>query len=88
MFEIIMKNLEICFKRAKENGAKFVAVRIEMDGFPEPEVIVNPIINADSKLAYYKKTYDEELNHRHAKGIRIVGCTFGDSMDEIERDLI
>lgn len=88
MFEITMKNLGICFERAKKNNAKFVAVRIEMEGFLEAEIIVNPIVNADSKLEYYKKTYDENLNHKHAKGIRIIGCTFGNDMREIERDLI
>lgn len=88
MFNISMKNLEICFERAKKNGAKFVAVSIEMEGFPESEIIVNPIVNADSKLAYYKKVYDEELNHKHSKGIRIKGCTFGNDMREIEEDLI
>lgn len=88
MFSITMKNLKICFERAKKYNAKFVAVRIEMEGFPEAEIIVNPIINADSKIAYYKKTYDENLNHKHAKGIRIVGCSFGNDMAEIEEDLI
>ena len=88
MFTIKLKNLEICFERAKKNNHKFVAVKIEMEGFPEAEVIINPIVNADSKLAYYKKTYNEELNHNHAKGIKIIGCTFGDSMNEIEENLM
>ncbi len=88
MFNIKMNNLELCFERAKKCNAKFVAVRIEMEGFPEAEIIVNPIVNADSKLEYYKKTYDEDLNHKYAKGIRIIGCTFGSDMSEIESDLI
>ena len=58
-----------------------------MNGFPESEIIVNPIINADSKLAYYKNTYDEELNHKFSKGIRIAGFTFGNDMCKIEEDL-
>jgi hypothetical protein len=87
MFEIKMENLERSFQLAKKENAKFVAVRIEMQGFPEAEVIINPIVNADSKLEYYKKTYDENLNHNHAKGIKIVGCTFGNDWNEIEEDL-
>jgi hypothetical protein len=87
MFEIKMENLERSFQLAKKENAKFVAVRIEMQGFPEAEVIINPIINADSKLEYYQKTYDENLNHIHAKGIKIVGCTFGNDWNEIEEDL-
>jgi len=87
MFEIKMENLERSFQLAKKYNTKFVAVRIEMEGFPEAEIIVNPIVNADSKLEYYKKTYDENLNHKQAKGIRIIGCTFGNDMGEIEEDL-
>ncbi|MGG3234618.1 hypothetical protein ABEP17_14240 [Priestia flexa] len=87
MFEIKMGNLERSFKLAKEYNAKFVAVRIEMEGFPEAEVIINPIVNADAKLEYYKKTYDDNLNHKYAKGIKIVGCTFGNDWNEIEEDL-
>jgi wobble nucleotide-excising tRNase len=87
MTSFTMENLEICFKNAKGLNQKFVAVKIEMEGFPEAEIIVNPIDNADSKLAYYKNTYDEELNHKFAKGIKIVGFTFGDDMGEIEEDL-
>lgn len=87
MFEIKMDNLERSFKLAKKENAEFVAVRIEMDGFPEAEVIINPIVNANSKLEYYKNTYDENLNHKHTKGIKIVGCTFGNDFNEIEEDL-
>lgn len=87
MFELKMENLERSFQLAKREKAKFVAVRIEMEGFPEAEVIINPSFNADLKLEYYKKTYDENLNHRYAKGIKIIGCTFGDDWSEIEEDL-
>ena len=83
-----MKNLELCFERAKQYKAKYVAVLIEIEGFPEPEVIVNPIRNLDSKLAYYQKTYDENLVHKNLKDIKIVGCTFGQDMKEIEEDFI
>lgn len=87
MYEITMENLSICFEGAKENHARFVAVKVEMDGFPVPEIIVNPIVNADAKLAYYKKAYSKELKHKYSAGIRIIGFTFGDSMKEIEKDL-
>ncbi|WGT40128.1 hypothetical protein QH639_04925 [Lysinibacillus sp. 1 U-2021] len=46
---------------------------IDMPGFDEPELITNPPANIENKLAYYKATYDENLEHKHAKGIRIVG---------------
>lgn len=46
---------------------------IDMPGFDEPELITNPPANIEKKLAYYKATYDENLKHKHAKGIRIIG---------------
>lgn len=87
MIPMNMEYLEHCFNRAKELNQNFVAVRIRMDGFPEDEVIINPIINADTKLEYYKKTYDFELNHKHAEGICIVNFSFGMNYADIEADL-
>ena len=46
---------------------------VDMPGFPAPEMITNPPENIDGKLEYYKKTYDENCEHKHAPGIRIVG---------------
>ncbi|WP_338749800.1 hypothetical protein [Bacillus sp. FJAT-52991] len=48
---------------------------VEMPGFEQPELITNPPANLAKKLEYYKATYDENLNHKHAKGIRIIGYT-------------
>lgn len=83
---INLKNLEICFTSAFKSKAKFVAVLIEMEGFEKPEFIVNEYENIQTKLAYYKNTYDEDLNHKFAKGIKIIGCTYGDSFKQIQED--
>ena len=82
-----MSNLEKCFEEAEVTKKRFVGLVIGMEGFPKPEVIINEAANFDSKLAYYQKTYDEDLNHRFAKGIKIIGFTFGNSFDEIAFDL-
>lgn len=55
---------------------KPLSLLIEMPGFPKPEMITNPVDNLALKLDYYKKTYDNYLEHKHAKGIKIVGYTF------------
>lgn len=88
MQPLTMQYLINCFNRAKELGEKYVAVLISMEGFPSNEVIINDNENIDTKLAYYQKTYDEDLNHKFAKGIKIVGFTFGNSFDDIEMDLV
>ncbi|WAT23606.1 hypothetical protein O0R52_21660 (plasmid) [Bacillus halotolerans] len=82
-----MKNLEECFIQAKELRKKFIAVKIEMEGFQEPEIIINPISNTESKLKYYKKTYDEKLKHKYSDGIKMIGFAYGDSMNEIQQFL-
>lgn len=52
---------------------KSMQLLIEMPGFPAPEMITNPPENIDGKLAYYAETYDENCEHKHAVGIRIIG---------------
>ena len=81
-------NLEKCFNTAKVLNQKYVGVEIEMQGFTKPEIIINESENFDSKLAYYKKAYNEDLTLKAFNGIRIIGFTFGESFDDIEDDLI
>jgi hypothetical protein len=85
---ITIHDLEKCFYYAINKNYSYVGVLIEMEGFDSPEIIINSSENFVTKLAYYKSTYDENLNHRHAKGIKIVDCTYGDYFDEIELDLL
>ncbi|MDM5193042.1 hypothetical protein QUG02_08685 [Bacillus hominis] len=84
---LTLEGLEKCFNEAASEGTEYVAVQIEMDGFPSDEVIINDNDNITSKLAYYKKTYNEELEHRYAPGIRIVGFAHGYSFLNIEHKL-
>lgn len=79
-----MSNLEKCFKTAHEKRAKFVAITVEMDGFPKHELIVNKYENILPKLEYYKSTYDENLQHKYSKNIRIFGFSYGDSLAELQ----
>jgi hypothetical protein len=73
--------LQKCFMEAIEEGAKSVYVEVFMDNFPSSELIVNPIDNALGKLDYYNNAYDDNLQHNHSKGIRIID--FGYSLDEV-----
>lgn len=84
---ITLEELEKCFNEAVNEEAEYVAVQIEMDGFPSYEVIINDKHNIDSKLAYYKKTYNEYLEYRYAPGIRIVGYAYGHTLSGIQREL-
>lgn len=66
------QELEEVFNRSIKNN-NGLGVLIDMPGYEFPELIINPPENLEKKLAYYKATYDENLNHKHAEGIRIVG---------------
>ncbi|HDR7635687.1 MULTISPECIES: hypothetical protein [Bacillus] len=74
---VTLEELEKCFNEAVNEEAEYVVVQIEMDGFPSEEVIISDKHNIDSKLAYYKKTYNEDLEHRYTPGICIVGFAYG-----------
>ena len=85
---INIKNLEVCFYTAIEKSMKYVAVKIQMQGFEKPEIIINQKENFDTKLAYYKKAYNKDLTLKAFNGIKIIGFTYGDSYNEIETDLV
>lgn len=85
--ELTLAGLEKCFNEALTEEADFVAVQIEMDGFPSDEVIINDKHNIVAKLEYYKKTYNEDLEHRYAPGIRIVGFACSLTFAGIQRRL-
>jgi hypothetical protein len=88
MQELTISNLEKCFYAASQKGKKYVGVLIEMPGFKCPEVIINPVENFDKKFDYYRNAYDENLNHKRAQGIKIIGFTYGDSFSELECDIV
>lgn len=86
--ELTMSGLEKIFKRAIENNAEYVAVAVEFDEADDVEVIINTIENAEYKLKYYKESYNFDLTHKYAKGVKILAVAFGDSFEEIEVDLL
>ncbi len=83
-----LSNLENCVIAAKENKAKYIAVLINMEGFLKPEVIINSEENFDTKLAYYKQAYTDDLILKTFSGIKIVGFTYGNSFKDVEDDLM
>ena len=59
-----------------------------MEGFPNPEVIINSKGNFDKKLEYYQNAYNDDLTLKSFNGIKIIGFTYGDDFDSIEYDLM
>lgn len=82
-----MENLQNCFNEAIKQEKRFIGVKIEMQGFEKPEIIINRFENFKTKLDYYKKAYNEDLTLKTFAGIKIIGFTYGDHFDDIEYDL-
>ncbi len=79
---LTINDLKKCFYEASIKDVKYVGVLIEMEGFSKPEVIIN------QKFDYYNNTYNEDLNHKFAKRIKIIGITYGNTFNEIEDNLL
>lgn len=64
---------------------KYLVVKIDTEGMPEPEIIINPADNFDEKIAYYNKAYNDDMELISAKeagkSIRIVRATMMDYLD-------
>lgn len=45
----------------------FMAVKIETEGNPAPEIIINPVENFDQKMKYYDKAYNDNMELIKAK---------------------
>lgn len=83
-----IKDLETCFYEASIQGYKYVGVKIEMEGFQKAEIIINENANFEKKFEYYKKAYNDDLTLKTFNGINIIGFTYGDSFEEMEKDLL
>ena len=89
MKEILtLENLKTCFQAAILENAKYIGVKIEMKDFPKPEIIINERENFDKKIKYYISAYNDDLTLKTFNGIKIVGFTYGNNLNEIEKDLI
>lgn len=83
--------LKALFINAKVEGARYIGVRIATEGSSEPEIIINPEKNFDSKFEYYMSAYDDDLILISAKGkkeIRITGIAQGNMFEDIEYQLL
>ena len=74
-----LSELNRCFDEAEQNGGNFIAVRIEMEGFQKPELIINERENFAAKKAYYNRAYNEDGILKTFSGIRIAAASYGTS---------
>lgn len=86
--ELTLKNLENCFKGAKNNNAKYIGIAVKNINSSKAEIIINPEENFDDKLAYYKEAYNNNLELKSYPKISIIGFSYGNNFEELENDLI
>lgn len=86
--DLTMHNLELCFEEAKKGKWDYVGIRVEMEGFPKTEIIINRSENYDAKMTYYKKAYNDDLTLKANNGIKITGFTYANRFCDIEEDLV
>jgi len=66
-----MEDLINFFLEAKRNG-RDVGIKLKMPNQTKPEIILNYNSSIDTKLEYYKKTYDDNLIHKNNSEIQII----------------
>lgn len=65
----------------------YIAVKIETEGNPGPEIIVNRVENFDAKIAYYTNAYNDDMELISAKNagklIRISDVLMTNSLNDL-----
>jgi hypothetical protein len=82
-----LQDLRECFSGAEVEGKKYIGVKIEMQGFPKAEIIINEAANFEYKCTYYEKTYNNDLTLKSFNGIKIIDFAYGNSFEAIELQL-
>lgn len=80
-----LDQLKDVIAEAKHKQAKFIYIIVKNPELAENEIIINPIVNADRKVQYFEKAYDESLHLKNNPDIQIID--FGYSHD-ISDDVI
>lgn len=82
---------KVYFSAMVEDGINrnknFMVVKIETEGNPGPEIIVNPAENFRAKLSYYDKAYNDNLEliaaKKAGKSVRIVDALMTNNLADL-----
>jgi predicted Fe-Mo cluster-binding NifX family protein len=65
----------------------FLIVKIETEGNPAPEIIINPAENITAKMAYYERAYNDDMEliaaKENGKSIRIVDAIMTNNFNDL-----
>ena len=83
-----LTNLKNTVAGAIENDAEYVGVAVYNGLNNQTEVIINTTKNmVTGKLDYYENAYNNDLELKTQPKIKITGMTYGDSFEDIRKDL-
>lgn len=82
-----IKDLERCFSDARANSVKYIGVKVRTRGIPTPAIYFDEYFSFESRLAYYKKAFREDLVMVGNDDIQIVGCDYSNSPEVIVKNL-
>ena len=64
----------------------YVGVKIQVEGFEKPEIVITPVKNFGKKLLAYKEACNEDLTIDNEN--KIIGFTYANNFEGIEDDLV
>ena len=71
----------------RDRGKLFMIVKIETEGSPGPETIVNGRENFAAKLSYYDKAYNDDMEliaaKNNGKSVRIVDALMTSNLNDL-----
>ena len=68
------------YESAMRQGYKYIGVEAMMNGNTDPEYIINKVSNFDSKLEYYKKAYNDNMQLITNNSISIINIMVGNRL--------
>lgn len=82
-----IKDLEYCFRDAIKSKTMYIGIKIRTKGVPTPAICFDEYFSFESRLAYYKKAFREDLVMVGNDDIQIVGCDYSNSPEVIVKNL-
>lgn len=68
------------YESAMKQGYKYIGVEVMMNGNTDPEYIINKASNFNSKLEYYKKAYNDNMQLITNNSISIINIMVGNRL--------
>lgn len=68
------------YEGAMRQGYRYIGVEVMVEGNTEPEYIINKASNFNSKLEYYKKAYNDNMQLIANNSIAIVDIIVGNRL--------